>query len=1024
MSEFFFISYSSVDGKDFAMKLGDKLAAGPPEIPVWLDQRTLRPGEDWDEQLVEAIKRCKGMIFVMSADSVRPDSVCKHEWVRALRYKKPVIPLLLDRDAELPFRLGSREYINFTGAFDSALARLRNHLAWMESPEGQLQALKYRLSDAERELPRTEAEQQGRIWEDIAELERLIAQQQRVIDNPKAAEQRVQHSIEAGLEGERKPAQPIGGITAGKFINPPPLVAPTWFQDRHLETQQIGAFLKDEALRLMIVVGRGGVGKSAMVCRLLRSLEGGQLPDDGGALAVDGIVYLSDARSFHRVNVPDLYAGLTKLLSEATVKPLEAVYKNPQAQTRTIIQALVQAFPRGRTVVLLDNFEDALAVETGHINDAELDEALRALLELPPHGLKILITTRVAPSELAVVEPGLQRRLDLDTGLEHPFAENILRAMDADGKVGLSHAPAALLANARERTLGYPRALEHLFGILSADRDTSLQEILDDTRQLLPEQVVTVLVGEAFSRLDLTAQRVMQALAIYRYPVPPAAVDYLLQAHIPGVESGQVLRRLVNMQFARRHAGRYYIHQVDRDYALSRLVEGAPADREVEMPPLTRFALRHRAAEWFKLSRKPSEAWKTLDDLAAQLSEFELRCEGDDYETAAALLREFDFAYLFVWGHYRVMTELHERLQGKISNPGLAERCVGNLGSAYYRMGQLQRARGYYEQALHLAQEHNHRSGEAAWLGNLGNCLANLGQHARAIELYEQALGIDREVGNRQGESADLTNLSIRYEQIGEVARSLEYCQQGLAIAREIGAREYEADDLCVLGDRHADLGHSAEALSFYKDALAIARDLGSRLIEASAHAGMGRLYLTQSDGEEAARALEQAIDIADAIGNPQIQQAARATLALVNLQRGDLVGARDMAEAARKYDVPLRNHRTSTVLAVVALRRGDVNTAQEAFTAALNQATALLALTANRYDALDAKGLSLCGLALCAAPTPIPAAKAAFQAARAVTSAAGIVGRVLQLFDDLAQADSKGILAEVRPTAAGVRSE
>ena len=38
MSDFFFISYSSVDGQDFAIKLGDKLAAGPPAIPVWLDQ--------------------------------------------------------------------------------------------------------------------------------------------------------------------------------------------------------------------------------------------------------------------------------------------------------------------------------------------------------------------------------------------------------------------------------------------------------------------------------------------------------------------------------------------------------------------------------------------------------------------------------------------------------------------------------------------------------------------------------------------------------------------------------------------------------------------------------------------------------------------------------------------------------------------------------------------------------------------------------------------------------------------------
>src|SRR5262245_16955529 len=718
MSDHFFISYSPVDGINFSPKLADELAAGPPAFRVWLDKRNLRPSEDWDEQIVEAIRTCKGMIFVLTKDSVNPLSICKKEWVRALKYKKPIIPLLVSRDAEMPFRLEPREYINFTVSFEAALARLRKHLDWIDSPEGQLQALKHRLADAQRDLPRAEADQQARIQEDIAELERQIAQQQAIIANPQAAEQRVQQTIDQGLERVREPAKPISQIPHSTFINPPPLVAPSWFQDRHVETRLIGDFLKDEGLRLMTVVGRAGIGKSAMVCRLLRSLEGGQLPDDGGPLAVDGIVYLSDARSTHRVNVPDLYASLTKLLSEETKRHLDSVYRNPQASTRETMQALLVAFPSGWTVVLLDNFEDEVDVETGRIKDAELDEALRALLELPPHGLKVIITTRVAPRDLALVEPSRQRRRDMDTGLEHPFAEEVLRAMDADGKVGLRDAPQAMLSQARERTRGYPRALEHLFGILSADRDTSLQEVLDDTRQLLPEQVVAVLVGEAFSRLDLTAQRVMQALAIYRYPVPPAAVDYLLQSHIPGVESGPVLHRLVNMQFARRNAGRYYIHQVDRDYALDRIVEGAPDDREAAMPPLTRFALRHRAAEWFKRSRKPREAWKTLGDLAAQLSEFELRCEGDDYDTAAALLLEFDFDYLLLWGQYRVMTELHERLQGKISAPRLSGASVGNLGSAYHRMGQLQRAISCYEQALHLAQEHNNRWNEGVWLGN------------------------------------------------------------------------------------------------------------------------------------------------------------------------------------------------------------------------------------------------------------------------------------------------------------------
>ena len=139
---------------------------------------------------------------------------------------------------------------------------------------------------------------------------------------------------------------------------------------------------------------------------------------------------------------------------------------------------------------------------------------------------------------------------------------------------------------------------------------------------------------------------------------------------------------------------------MDRDYALSRIEEGDPGDRNAEVPPLTRFALRHRAAEWFKLSRKPREAWKTLGDLAAQLSEFELRCEGDDYDTAAAVLLEFDYDYLELWGHYRLMIELHERLQGKITDPSSRKAAQVTWATAYWRLGQIQRAISLYEQAL------------------------------------------------------------------------------------------------------------------------------------------------------------------------------------------------------------------------------------------------------------------------------------------------------------------------------------
>lgn len=621
-----FLSYSRFDAEDFALRLHDTLEAGAPPFAVWLDKIDLKPGQDWDEQIAEAIRVCDSLLFVMTRDSVNPQSTCKLEWTRALKYKKPVIPLLLHPNAELPFRLATRQYLDFIGDFDSALAKLRQHLNWLASPEGKLQELRYRREDAQRELSRAADDiQRSRIENDLALLQQQITEQQQALDNPQAAEKRAEENIAAGLERERQPSRATVSSARSKFINPPPGIAPSYFQGRHIETNVIGDFLKNEALRLLTVVGRGGIGKTALVCRALKTLESGHLPNDGGPLAVDGIVYLS-ATGSRRLNVPNLFADLCKLLPDETAKALDTLYKNPQATTETKMRALLEAFPNGRTVVLLDNFEDMLDPTTRNINDTELDEALHALLILPQHGVKVIITTRLAPHDFALIQPARQRHIHLEEGLESPYAEMLLREMDADGKLGLKTAPDNLLKEARERTRGFPRALEALFAILSADRDTSLQEILANTEKLLPENVVEALVGEAFSRLDAVAQQVMQALAVYNRPVIANAVDYLLQSYLPGIDSAPVLKRLVNMHFVRKEAGRYYLHPIDREYAFGRVPKGEAPDRnETEAPKYRQFALLYRCAEYFKQARLPQEGWKTIEDLEPQLAEFELR---------------------------------------------------------------------------------------------------------------------------------------------------------------------------------------------------------------------------------------------------------------------------------------------------------------------------------------------------------------------------------------------------------------
>jgi len=178
---FYFICYSRSDGEELVVTLADQLAAGPPSIPVWLDRRTLQPGIDWDEQVDGALRGCAGVLFVMTNDSVSPNSECKREWTRGLKYKKPIIPLLFHKDAEMPFRLEPRQYVDFTHGFDAGLARLREHVRWRATPVGVLQSLKERLQDAQRDLDRSEEADKARIKEQITELQGRIDEQQRLI---------------------------------------------------------------------------------------------------------------------------------------------------------------------------------------------------------------------------------------------------------------------------------------------------------------------------------------------------------------------------------------------------------------------------------------------------------------------------------------------------------------------------------------------------------------------------------------------------------------------------------------------------------------------------------------------------------------------------------------------------------------------------------------------------------------------------------------------------------------------------
>ena len=230
------------------------------------------------------------------------------------------------------------------------------------------------------------------------------------------------------MESERRPEQPEVKPQSTKFINQPPDVAKDYFQDRHIETEQVIRFLNNSGQRILSIVGRGGAGKTTMACRLLKHLENRTLPDDFeskyGRINTGGIVYLSQTGS-HKINFANLFADLCQLLPTSRAQELDSVYRNPQTSTDEETHCLLEALDGlERVILLLDNFEDVVDSVGQTILDAELDDALKAILHAPIHPLKIIITKHGSVLiNWDSYEPARQRPLSLDTGLEEKYAK-------------------------------------------------------------------------------------------------------------------------------------------------------------------------------------------------------------------------------------------------------------------------------------------------------------------------------------------------------------------------------------------------------------------------------------------------------------------------------------------------------------------------------------------------------------------------------------------------------------------------
>ena len=249
--------------------------------------------------------------------------------------------------------------MSFVGDFDRGLAELRRRLAWLETPDGRIYSLQFQRASLERELGRN-LDQAGRekVRIEIQTIDHQIEQLRHAVNEPRRAEQEQKQKIDQAIEREVQRPPPESHARVAVAYRPqasPPL----GFVDRIAETRVIGQFLRDPSKRLMTITGRVGVGKTAMVCRILGAIERGELAEVlDGDITVAGIVYLG-SRSEKTISFENFYTGLHSLLPENYRQSANEV-RTAARDVRSQTDAVISRFTKDPLIVLFDKFEDLL----------------------------------------------------------------------------------------------------------------------------------------------------------------------------------------------------------------------------------------------------------------------------------------------------------------------------------------------------------------------------------------------------------------------------------------------------------------------------------------------------------------------------------------------------------------------------------------------------------------------------------------------------------------------------------------
>ena len=540
---------------------------------------------------------------------------------------------------------------------------------------------------------------------------------------------------------------------------------PRRFIGRRCELRTLLEKVSKGIVRMLVLTGAGGMGKTALACRMAKVLE------EKGYLV---LTYPAREETPWNTFITNLHLALDDQMAEK-VNQAWGRLTDRKDQYGLLIKTLLSQ-TGGRVVFLLDNLESVQDQESRRITDPELDMWLKACLDMGKNAPLTLITSRWQI-------PGLDGKNILNHPLERAGYGDFLRYTQ---EILTEKLKRDTLRRLHQDLGGNFKGLQFFAQAISLGSDE--KALLDRIAQARDELKLYMALDALAAGLTPDSQTLLSRMRAYDSPVLEDGV-FMLAQDLPHPD--KLLKELTA----------YSLLDVSVDMDLS----------------WPFYSLNPVTAQWLESVHEPLDLqvlkkaakyqiW-VLEQLQPTINQVIV--------THQSLLKsgQNEKGHQFVLDHlvdYFLQKGFYQGLQTtwlppllESSSDKIRGDALNYYGVCCFHTGKFDTALDYLKQSLAIQREIGDRAGEGTTLNNISQIYDARGDYDTALDYLKQSLAIQREIGDRALEGTNLNNIALIYHARGYCDTALDYLGQSLSIQREIGDRAGMCVTLFNMGHIH-----------------------------------------------------------------------------------------------------------------------------------------------------------------------------------------------------------------------------